>query len=73
MTWSVVTTRTGPDDAYSVVWAICESFFEFLRIFYILTNNLLYIKVAIYEICDVECGYNENRPKRRQTRHLGHR
>ena len=58
-----MTTRTGPDDASSVVWAICESFFEFLRIFYILTNNFLYIKVVIYEIRDVECGYNENGPR----------
>jgi len=45
--WSVVTMRTGPNDARRVVWAIGEFIYLFLRIFYIvLTNNLLYIQVV---------------------------
>ena len=37
------TTKTGPNDARHVVWAIGDFFFIFLRFFLILTNVLLYI------------------------------
>ena len=63
-TWSVVTTRTGPDDASSVVWAIGKFFYKFLHVFYILINYLLYLHAAIYEMRDMEYGDDRNGPKR---------
>ena len=39
------TTKTGPNDASGVIWALSEYFFTFLRFFLMLTNALLYICV----------------------------
>ena len=45
-------TKTSPNDARCVVWAITEFFFFFFSIFLILTNVFgVYIG---YEICDGE-------------------
>jgi len=45
-------TRTGPNDARQIVWAISEFFYYFFRVFYILNNVLECIQIVIYEVRD---------------------
>jgi hypothetical protein len=66
-------TRTGPNDASGVVWAIGEYFFIFLRVFLSANYCFMIYTVVIYEVRYREAGNDENGPKRRQTRRLGHR
>ena len=62
----------GPNDVSRIVWAIQWVFF-FLRVFFLLLNN-------IYSNCDYiiameglrEGGDEENGPKHRESRRLGH-
>ena len=66
------TRRTGPNDAIHVVWAISTSFFNSSCLF-LLINNIYssydYIKATEGLR---EGGGEENGPKRRNTRRLGH-
>ena len=65
--------RTGPNDASGVVWAIGELFKNFFRVFFIYKLMIYLHSVVIYQVRDREEGDEENGPKRRQTRRLGHR
>ena len=73
--WPTV-TKTGPNDARRVVWALGMFLFLFFRVLYILTNGFLFYLCRLY-LCSI-CtggvqmdGDHENGPKRHQTRLLG--
>ena len=61
--------RTGPNDAKRVVWAISK-FFKILFVFFMTTNHL----TGILKSTDAPTrDYDqENGPKQRETRRLGH-
>jgi hypothetical protein len=63
-------TKTGPDDARHVVWALGESFFIIIHSFSIL--NDFYRYYGYYRCTDGLMGDSddENGSKRRQTRRL---
>ena len=73
MTGKTEMTRTGPNDASGVVWAIGEFYYYFFRVFLYINHFFYIITVVIYQLHDRNDGDDENRPKRRQTRRLGHR
>ena len=53
----VATTRTGPNDAKHVVWAISKSFFFSIRVLLILTN--------IYRFLSYEMAWGKQRWRER--------
>jgi hypothetical protein len=63
---------TGPNDARRVVWAIGEYFLIFF-VFFVLNYSFIEYIDYNYEICDVGGSVDENGPKRRVSRRLGHR
>jgi hypothetical protein len=65
-------TRTGPNDAKRVVWAISEFFLLKFRVFSILNYNYGYTRCFTGTERINEDGDDENGPKRRETRRLGH-
>ena len=65
-------TITGPNDAGRVVWAIGKLFYFFIRVFLILTNLYsLYLCLEEWEWV-VEGADDNNGPRRRILRRLGH-
>ena len=61
--------RTGPNDAKRVVWAIGKFFFNIIQVFHNYWSSNIYFKAT-----DVptRCYDEENGPKRRVSRRLGH-
>ena len=70
--WEPAMTNTGPNDALCVVWAISEFFFFFLSYFLILT--ITYRSYMSFKGSErvMGAGDDENGPKRRFVRRLGH-
>ena len=58
-----VVTKTGPNNASAVVWAIGEFFFHLFFFFWMLTN-VYCIFIMVYYIYDRKGGDDKNRPKR---------
>ena len=61
------TTKTGPNDARRVVWALGESFFIIIHSFSILNDFYRYYRCTDGLMGDSD---DENGSKRRQTRRL---
>ena len=66
-------TKSGPNDAGRVVWAIGMFFFSFFRIFLLLTSLFMFYSCytgmgRLREGCS-----DENGPNRRRSRRLGHK
>ena len=76
------TTRTGPNDARRVVWAIGKYFFVLFMFFVLKHTFIVYIATPeIHISCklrkyatgrEMEGGGDENEPKRRVSRRLGY-
>ena len=57
-------TKTGPNNASAVVWAIGEFFFFFhLFFFFWMLTNVYCIFIMVYYIYNRKGGDDENRPK----------
>ena len=66
------TRRTGPNDAIRVVWAISTSFFSSSCFFLLLNDIYSYYDYTKATEGLREGGDEENGPKRRESRRLGH-
>ena len=49
-------TKTGPNDNRCIVWAQVSVFLTLISFIIIITNIVMYIKVVMYEICDMDGG-----------------
>ena len=49
-------TKTGPNDNRCIVWAQVSVFLTLISFIIIITSIAMYIKVVMYEICDMDGG-----------------